>query len=265
MKFAFTYPIFMNFIQLKVLGALSRTGLSELFFYGRKRRKYLSADYLLSERYKDFVKTDAGATPDFETFLDDAEKATSNYRFRHHPHIQKQLGSWRWKGMYQYREQLVPILFKKGAKGIDLGGAFGPVSKEATIVDFASRDIFGRPVRYKYLDEVDFRADYIFASHTFEHIRELDNLAEQMKRVLKAGGDLVILVPAYSCVSWRVGNHVNLLHNDHVWTFHLAGTKIEEPINNLLAIDTWLEKHFQVYLKTYTGDNSILLLAKNLR
>jgi hypothetical protein len=43
----------------------------------------------------------------------------------------------------------------------------------------------------------------------------------------------------------------------------LSGTPINEPIKNLLAIDTFLEKYFEVTLKKYTGDNSILILAKN--
>lgn len=255
----------MSSLQVKLLQVFSRYGISEALYYGPKRNEYLSEKFLLSDEYKKLMLEKASAVAGFDQFLNDAEEATDNYRFRHHTHIQKQLGSWRWKGMYQHREQLVPIIFKKDARVIDLGGAYGPVSKEATIVDFAKQDIFGRAVRYKYLDDIDFTADCIFASHTFEHIPDLDNLAKQIKRILKPGGDLAILVPAYSCVSWRVGNHTNQFHNDHVWTFCLAKTNITEPINNLKAIDSFLEQHFEVYLKAYTGDNSILILAKSSR
>jgi len=246
----------------KAFNVLSRSPMAEPLYYGPKRNKILRSGFLLSDKYKKLMQRNAGDLSHFESFGDDAEITTDNYRFRHSPHIQKQLGSWRWKAMYQYRDQLVPLIFGEGRKGIDLGGAYGPVSKDAVIVDFAKQDIFGRPVKYKYLDEIDLSVDFIYASHTLEHIRELDNLAAQIRRLLKPGGDLIVLVPSWSCVSWRVGNHTNLLHNDHVWTFYLSGTPIHEPINNLFAIDTFLEKYFRVVLKEYTGDNSILLLAK---
>ena len=157
----------------------------------------------------------------------------------------------------------MPIIFKKNSKGLDLGGAYGPVSRDTIIVDFATHDIFGRPVKYKYLEDVNFKADFIYASHTFEHIPDLEKLVTEIKRILKPGGHLIVLVPSYSCISWRVGNHTNYFHNDHVWTFCLSDTPINEPIKNLLAIDTFLEKHFVLTLKEYTGDNSILILAEN--
>ncbi|NII29549.1 class I SAM-dependent methyltransferase [Pseudoflavitalea sp. X16] len=247
----------------KTSGRLAKSGLAESLYYGPKRNRYLTRDFILSDEYKKLMLKNAGAPSLFDRFIDDAQESTPNYQFRHSESIQKQLGSWRWKGMYQFREQIAPIIFKENAKGIDLGGAYGPVSRYGVIVDFSKQDIFGRPVQYKYLDDIDFKADFLYASHTLEHIKDLDNLAIQMKRVVKPGGDIVILVPSYSCVSWRVGNHTNRDHNDHVWTFHLLGTPIHEPINSLLAIDTVLEKYFTITLKQYTGDNSILLLAKN--
>ena len=248
----------------KILNTLSRYGIAEPFYYGPKRNKHLTSHFLLSPEYKKLMLKNVNDPPFFESSIDDAEKSTSNYRFRHDPHMQKQLGSWRWKAMYQHRRKLVPIIFAENAKGIDLGGAYGPVSKNGVIVDFARNDIFGRPVQYKYLNEIDFQADFIYSSHTLEHIPDLDALATQIKRIVKPGGDIIILVPSYSCTSWRVGIHTNQFHNDHVWTFYLSGTQINETISNLLAIDTFLEKHFKITLKEYTGDNSILLLAKRV-
>jgi len=246
----------------KILNKFSRMSIAEKIYYGPKRNKYINKEFLLSDAYKSLMLRHSTNEKEFDNFINDAEEGTPNYQFRHSPHIQKQLGSWRWKAMYLYRKMLVPIIFADHAKGIDLGGAYGPVNKNDVIVDFAKTDIFGNPVHYKFLDEVDFLADFIYASHTLEHIPDLDNLAVQMNRVLKPGGKIIILIPSYSCVSWRVGNHTNLLHNDHVWTFCLAGTKITEPINNLFVIDTLLEKYFDVSLKEYTGDNSILIIAE---
>jgi hypothetical protein len=246
----------------KFLNILAKIGIAEALYYGPRRRKYLSADFLLSDNYKRIMYRKVDQPFQFEDFVDDAEKSTTNYKYRHSIYLQKQLGSWRWKGMYQFRNLMLPIIFKENSKGIDLGGAYGPVSPNAIIVDFAKQDIFGKPVQYKYLEEVDFQVDFIYTSHTFEHIPDLEKLVTQIRRILKPGGYLIVLVPSYSCVDWRVGNHTNLYHNDHVWTFYLSGTEINEPINNLLAIDTFLEKHFDVTLKKYTGDNSILIIAR---
>jgi len=247
----------------KFLNRVSKLKIAERLYYRPKRRNFLSPRFLLSDKYKKIIYKNVSDSVLFESFIEDAEKSTSNYQYRHSPHIQKQLGSWRWKGMYQYRDLLVPIIFKKNSKGIDLGGAYGPVSQDTVIVDFARQDIFGRPVKYRYLDDVDFEADFIYASHTFEHIPDLEKLVAQIRRVLKPEGYLIVLVPSYSCVSWRVGIHTNYFHNDHVWTFCLSGTPINESIKNLLEIDTFLEKHFELILKDYTGDNSILIVARN--
>ena len=247
----------------KILNKVSKLEIAERLFYRPRRMDFLSPGFLLSDKYKKMIYRNVPDPILFEDFIDDAEKSTANYQYRHSAHIQKQLGSWRWKGMYQYRNSLVPIIFRKNSRGVDLGGAYGPVSQDTVIVDFAKQDIFGRPVEYKYLEDVDFRADFLYASHTFEHIPDLEKLVTEIKRVLKPDGYLIVLVPSYSCVSWRVGIHTNYFHNDHVWTFCLTGTPIDEPIKNLLAIDTFLEKHFELTLKEYTGDNSILILAKN--
>jgi SAM-dependent methyltransferase len=244
------------------LNILTKLGIAEALYYGPRRRKYLSLDFLLSGNYKRIMYTKADQPFQFEDFIDDAEKSTTNYKYRHSIYLQKQLGSWRWKGMYQFRNLILPIIFKENSKGIDLGGAYGPVSQNA-IVDFAKHDIFGRPVKYRDLEDVDLQTDFIYTSHTFEHIPDLEKLVTQIQRVLKPEGYLIVLVPSYSCVSWRVGIHTNYFHNDHVWTFCLSGTPINEPIKNLLAIDTFLEKYFEVTLKKYTGDNSIIILAKN--
>jgi SAM-dependent methyltransferase len=244
-----------------VIKLLEKMGMAEAIYFRHRRKKMLTAEYILSNEYEALMKKNADADS-YDRYIDDAENSTENYQFRHHPFLQKQLGSWRWKAMYQYRKELAPIIFNKKLTGIDLGGAYGPVAQHTVIVDFEKSDIFGREVKYRTLNEIDFQADYLFSSHTLEHIQDLDELARQIRRILKPGGIIISLVPSYSCISWRVGNHTNKFHNDHVWTFYLSGTPISEPINNLLAIDQFMEKYFTLTLKKYTGDNSILLMAR---
>src|SRR4249920_922871 len=116
-------------LEDRVLNKFSRMPIAEKIYYGPKRNKYLTRKFLLSDEYKSLMLRWVEDVRRFDDFIDDADQSTRNYQYRHSPHIQKQLGSWRWKAMYQYRETLVPIIFADQARGIDLGGAYGPVNK----------------------------------------------------------------------------------------------------------------------------------------
>ena len=143
-------------------------------------------------------------------------------KFRH-LRVHKILGCWRWKALWQYKNEILPVIFDTNKKGIDFGGANGPVSLHTTIVDFAEKDSFQRPVKVKNLKELTDKLDYIFSSHTLEHIEPLEQVLKAMTEVLKPKGRIIFHVPAYTCVRWQSGIHTNKAFNDHAWSFHLKG------------------------------------------
>jgi len=197
-------------------------------------------------------------------FKDDAEQETLNYIYRHN-HLNKILGAWRWEPLFLYRKELLPIIFKETNRGIDFGGGAGPISLASTIVDLGSKDIFFRDIIYNRLSEIEFNTDYIFSSHTLEHIKVLPKIMSQFQRILKNGGNLILLLPSYSCHRWRAGNHTNKKYIDHQWTFKLSDTQLEEVIPNILQIDTLVEEYFKVIIKEYSGDNCIFIFATTLK
>ena len=102
--------------------------------YKKLRARYLNFEFLNSPKYEDLFKTYFEGDIQFENFLNDAQEEGKNYRFRH-GQLAPALGSWRWKGVYQKRAKLLPVIFDNSLKGIDLGGAYGPISTNTTIVD----------------------------------------------------------------------------------------------------------------------------------
>ena len=242
--------------------------LSSGFFrshFKNLRNKYLNKEFLLSEEYKDLFTRRVKDQYKFDADINDAEELTPNFKFRHF-YFNRALGSWRWKGVYQNRELLSKYIFDENLKGIDFGGAYGPISKNTHIVDFSERDIFGRDVEIKSLDQVDFKIDYLFSSHTFEHIQELNQTLNQVKEMMNPEGQLFLNLPSYSCKRWRSGIHTNKKFNDHKWTFYLSGdNKALEEIsdNNPLAIDETVEQFFEIQKAEYVGDNSIFIHANN--
>lgn len=226
--------------------------------YKEQRDIMLNKKYLSSQEYDNLMTTDFNR----EESGNEAELNNKNFLFRHGNFL-KILGSWRWMGMYENKKHILNVVY--GGKGIDFGGAAGPVTKEAITVDFSKEDIFKRKVKYNSLKEVDFKADFIFTSHTLEHIPDLDTIFNNMKEVIKPGGDVIIHLPAYTCVRWRNGLHTNKKFNDHYWTFYLS--QDEDTVNglnlsNTLAIDNKIKDYFSIDKAFYCGDNSIMLFAK---
>lgn len=230
-------------------------------YYDRKRQETLNKAYLGSDGYDQIMKHLADRD-DFATYTNDAEERSDNFVYRH-MRCHKILGCWRWKVLWQKRDLLLPVLFDEQKIGIDFGGANGPVSLHALTVDFAPVDTFNRVVKYKNLTDVEEKVDYIFSSHTLEHIGDLDAIFEDMKKILKPGGNLYFHVPAYTCVRWRSGLHTNRAFNDHAWTFHLGGDKMDEDIINPMAFDQKVAQHFKLESAEYVGDNSIFVRALN--
>lgn len=234
-------------------------------FFQNKRDLFLTKAFLSSEDYISLFTQKVTNKTDFEQFIDDAEQETPNYQYRHR-FWHRSLGSWRWKGVYLHRDLLIDNIFDPNKKGIDFGGAYGPIAKHTTIVDFNKQDIFGRKVKTRNLDVLaDNFADYLFSSHTFEHIEDLEPVILQIKKKVKKDGDIFLNLPAYTCKRWNSGLHTNRKFNDHAWTFYLEKSKQKPPstMKNLMAIDTFLSKHFDLKIGVYTGDNSIFMHLVN--
>lgn len=218
--------------------------------------------YLTSPEYtSDMMRGYNGTYEDFINFYYDADPRTPNYDFRHSVYS-KQLGGWRWKGIFTYRETFIDILFNSKLKGVDFGGAAGPICKHIDIVDLYEKDYYGREVKYNYLSEVPYKLDYIFSSHTLEHILELDKIIQEMYSCLDESGILALNLPSYTCKRWwaydgpRIGGK-------HVHTFKLKKTTTDEQIPNLINIDELLEKKgFKIALAEYSGDNNIIIFAE---
>ena len=248
----------------KVIGTLHKIRYNNFLvngYYAKKRQETLNIEFLSSDRY-DQLMTRGNNHENFANFTNDAEERTANFIYRH-MRCHKILGCWRWKALWQNKDILLPVLFDKGQVGIDFGGANGPVSLHSITVDFAPVDTFNRKVKYKHLTDVPQQVDYIFSSHTLEHIKDLDAIFSEMRNVLKKDGKLFFHVPAYSCVRWRSGLHTNKAFNDHAWTFHLEEDKMSSEIGNPLAFDSKVAEYFKIESAEYVGDNSIFVIALN--
>ena len=152
----------------------------------------ITPEYLLSEQYiKDMM---TGYTDSYDTFISgiyDAEPKTQNYNIRHFQLVNK-LGGWRWKGIFTYRETFIDLIFNKNLRGVDFGGSQRPIASHVDVVDIEDTDFYGRPVKYKTLEEVDYDLDFIFTSHTLEHIPDLDQTLTSMYDNLTKDGILAI-------------------------------------------------------------------------
>ena len=230
-------------------------------YYARKRQETLKRSFLASKEY-DAMMTQDSRSSDFANYTNDAEERSPNFVYRH-MRCHMILGCWRWKALWQKKDELLPVLFDENLKGIDFGGANGPVSLHSLTVDFAPKDTFNRSVKFKNLTDVPEPVDYIFSSHTLEHIPDLDSIFTQMKQVLKPGGKLFFHVPAWTCTRWRSGLHTNRAFNDHAHTFHMSTDTMADDIINPMAFDSKVAEHFSIKSAEYVGDNSIFVAAIN--
>ena len=234
----------------------------------------MTKDYIESQEYiNDMLYGIKESKEDYFKFLYDAEPRTANYTHRHNI-IRKKLGTWRWKGVFQFRDILSPIIFNPNFKGIDFGGSQRPISYDVDIVDVEHTDDLGRPVKYHSMDDLDFKPDFIFSSHTLEHLDDLDFYLKKFHEKLKLNGYFIALVPSYSCKRWHA-NTGNWMGNEatkgtpgalaalHKHTLVLSKTNWEfMGLNSPVEIDTKLKEYFKLEIIEYTGDNSIFILGK---
>jgi SAM-dependent methyltransferase len=247
-------------VAIKAQLMLTRNPLVEAWL-GRKRRRTLTRQFIESEDYTRMMMK--GFDPEIDG-ANSAELRTRNFNHRHFKH-NRVLGAWRWLGVYENRAVLTDYVFSKGLEGLDLGGARGPISLEVDICDRLEKDIFNRPVRYSNVSQIpEDLLDYVWSSHTLEHIEDLDAFIGSLSTKLKPGGKLITLVPAYTCTRWRAGRHEYADArgaSNHLYTFCLAKDTEKTGLPGCVPIDELIGRHLRIDDATMAGDNSIFIVA----
>lgn len=214
-----------------------------------------SVEYLRSIAYQNemnhFLNGEAG--------INEAEDESENYNYRHRV-VNRQLGVWRWRGMQNNLESILPII-ENGNLVVDFGGAACPLGLGSVVVDQLGRDGVGNVVPYSSVKELPTKVDVVFTSHCLEHIESLDEVLIDIHDMMVLGGDFLLFVPAWTCERWRCGIHKNEIYNDHVWTFALEAEEVPS-MERVKCIDTVIGTYFEVQIVNYCGDNSIFVHAK---
>ncbi len=227
----------------------------------KRRKKFIAPtkEFIFSEEYDDIMSMYL-ETP-FENDLHEAQKQTPNFLYRHHDR-NHELCIFRWRGIQKYKDIIVEMASRQGGTNIDLGGAACPLGFSTKVVDFLNKDAFGRKVPYKYIDQVPGKIDFLFSSHTLEHIVELKKTLQELSQKMNKNGLLIFHLPSFSCERWRVGTHSNKKYNDHCWTFGLTDDKINpDSYENYLEIDTLIGHYFKIEIAENCGDDSIYIQA----
>lgn len=155
------------------------------------------------------------------------------------------LGAWRWLSTFRHRYLIADFVFSK-QQGIDFGGHHAPIYGNTEIIDIYPEHFY-RKIRYISDEELD----YIFTSHTLEHVKELPYTLREFTRILKPAGYLICIVPSWNCERWRAGGP-----NTHLYTFGLENDSEWINIEKLIS-----NAGFNVLKAEYTYDNSIIILA----
>lgn len=230
----------------------------------RRHRRLLTRAFITSAAYPELMTRHFDSRVDGN---DSAERMTENFRYRHFKR-HRTLGAWRWLGALEYREVIAEAVFDESRRGLDLGGARGPISPLVVICDRLAKDVFGREVPFRGIDEIDDESlDYIWTSHTLEHIPELPRFLGELSAKLRPGGRLFAMVPAWTCTRWRAGVHDYADTggaSPHLYTFALAGDKEagDAGLSRLIRFDTLVSEQLFVEEAAMTGDNSIFLMAR---
>ena len=211
----------------------------------------LLSDFIQSPSYAHVIK----AFYTDQDGLDSAQLATYNFRYRHD--MYRSLGAWRWLGVYENRDLISDLVFDSKRRGLDFGGARGTIGHGADVCDLIPMDAYARKTKYKTLRSIPAGIyDYIWSSHTLEHIDNIDATLAEMLTKLKPGGVLVLHLPSWTCRRWQAGRT-----QEHKHTFCLAvDANRAAGCESLTAIDTLAAKYFDIKQSNYCGDNSIFLV-----
>ena len=93
-------------------------------------------------------------------------------------------------------------------RGIDVGASIWPLDGARPVENHADENAY----RIRELDE---SLDYVFSSHTVEHLDEIDKAIKEWARVIKPGGILFLYIPHPACSMWNAD-----VFEHHVWDVH---------------------------------------------
>ena len=191
----------------------------------------------------------------------EATTYTRSYAFRHRDCFAR-LGAWRWRGLYETRDVILPILEQATGTIADLGGAGCPLGLNSIVVDVLARDRCGREVRYHSLKDLPSPVSVVFACHVLEHVAELESTLEDVRDVLAPGGHFIVYVPSFHNEGWRAGTHQNSTFGSHVWTFGLSAQSKPNNLTNYMDIDVLLSRFLCVEQAVQVGDDTIFCLGR---
>ena len=218
-----------------------------------------SVEFLRSPEYREIMLKH---TPwDGSYGLHEAQTYTRSYVHRHRSRLSR-LGVWRWRGLQENLDEVLPLVSDPARTVIDFGGAGCPLGFHSVVVDKRTRDSAGRPVLHSSLESFPGEVDVVFACHVLEHLPDLEDVVAEMRRKLRPGGSLIVLVPSFSNEGWRAGRHRHEGFGAHVWTFGLSSRPAPMPLRSYANIDEVLARSFTVLRAAYVGDDSIYCLCR---
>jgi len=143
-------------------------------------------------------------TPEARFVDDPAHYAEKHGLINNHTvDAREQIGAWRWHGLQEYRESILPII--QTHKTIDFGGGAGPVGYGSTVVDA------GHELNKSLWDIV---GDYscLFSSHTLEHIPHLVSFLGCVLYRLQRPAVVITFVPGSTLTHLRAANFPHHCH-----------------------------------------------------
>lgn len=211
--------------------------------------KYITKEYLTSAEYDELMHTFLTDDVDIWYLGQDLDMFKS-YGFRHLNVLH--VYAWRWLSTYQHRYEIMEYVFSDKV-GIDFGGANGTIGGNTRIIDI-------QPGFDKIEDIEDGSLDYIYTSHTLEHIVDLDDKLKVLLGKLKKGGVLLAILPSHRCERWKAPKDRTpdeiIVDVDHKWTFSL-----EDGVYT--RIDKKIEKAgFKILTAEYAWESAIWIVAE---
>ena len=91
-------------------------------------------------------------------------------------------------------------------RGVDIGCGKWPVFGARAIEDHAEENAYD-------IKEEENTLDFVFSSHTLEHLERWKDALREWHRVLKPGGTLFLYLPHHACAMWEKG-----VNPQHLWT-----------------------------------------------
>jgi SAM-dependent methyltransferase len=137
-------------------------------------------------------------------------------------------------------------------KGIDIGCGTDPIFPEVDRFDQEQGDA------NRIAELVSHRYDYVFSSHTLEHMRDPRAALRQWYELVKPGGHLIVLVPDEDL--YEQGAFPSVFNADHTHTFTIAKARSWSPrsINVLELASSLGGEVVSVKLQDQGYDRSLL-------